>query len=435
MVTSTSSRRRRFMHYDASFDRPTRKARTHLDNETTAKLKKLPLQSRLEMNKKIMDRNKGRRERALTAGNVSDVESLISIEDNEMDFIRSDADVFAAAKPFLDAATIAEMNRANKEDSGKEKEVNNAQDRDQLELEADITLSKPDSTQPAQIKFPDEMFITARYKYIFPLAFFTAENLSFINANLHKFKRTRLVHERKIHVLDIEDMEKKIREAGTGPAKDEEMTVLHWWLSYDNYYSFEASRYESLENSARAKFFQSHFQFFVNQENTMTYFPIWQSYEADLRRRHYERNTLFDESKYDNTWTEIKSIFKLQSTKPALPSSYPSSSKVQPKSSSSTSSGQPFPSSSKDKGSSPRCVGCGRKDHKLGDKNADHGRFTFAVYNGTELRAREGGGKICIGYNCMAICNKGCPQSQHICSLCGGPHSCRDNHPSCARIN
>lgn len=75
------------MHYDASFDRPTRNPRTHINDNIIAKLKKLPLQSRLEMNKKIMDRNKGRREKALAQEDVSEVESLITIEDDEMDHI------------------------------------------------------------------------------------------------------------------------------------------------------------------------------------------------------------------------------------------------------------------------------------------------------------------------------------------------------------
>ncbi|KAE9403009.1 hypothetical protein BT96DRAFT_990650 [Gymnopus androsaceus JB14] len=122
MVTFPTSRRKCFMPYETSFNRPTRKPKTHTDKMLVAQLKKLPLQSRLEMNKKKMDRNKARREKACTTADaVSDVESLIMIEDKEMDNIRSDPDVFAAVKPYLDAATIAEMNRANREDTVKEK--------------------------------------------------------------------------------------------------------------------------------------------------------------------------------------------------------------------------------------------------------------------------------------------------------------------------
>ncbi|KAE9382288.1 hypothetical protein BT96DRAFT_952293 [Gymnopus androsaceus JB14] len=111
MVTSRIRGRQRFMNYDASFDRPTRKPRTHVNDLMIAQLKKPPLQSRLEMNKKIMERNKGMREKALDTDAVSDIESLITIEDKEMDTICPDPHVFTAAKPFLDAATISEMNK------------------------------------------------------------------------------------------------------------------------------------------------------------------------------------------------------------------------------------------------------------------------------------------------------------------------------------
>ncbi|KAE9411638.1 hypothetical protein BT96DRAFT_930680 [Gymnopus androsaceus JB14] len=91
------------------------------------------------------------------------MESIITIENAEMDNIRSDTDIFMAVKPLLDVATIAELNRANREDA------------------------------------------------------------------------------------DIDNME-KIKEVKTGPSRDNEMTILDWWKAYNNYYTFEASCYKSLEN-------------------------------------------------------------------------------------------------------------------------------------------------------------------------------------------
>ncbi|KAE9384887.1 hypothetical protein BT96DRAFT_982194 [Gymnopus androsaceus JB14] len=160
MVTSSTSRRKCFMAYDASFDRPTRKPKTHTNETRITRLKKLPVQSRLEMNRKIMDRNKARREKACTtADDVSDVESLITIEDEEMDNIRSDPDVFALAKPYLDAATIAEMNRANREDAENRKEVaaEAAESEKESEFEPDVTLHEPNSTSQTENKFPKEI--------------------------------------------------------------------------------------------------------------------------------------------------------------------------------------------------------------------------------------------------------------------------------------
>ncbi|KAJ3991397.1 hypothetical protein F5050DRAFT_1869417 [Lentinula boryana] len=297
MVTGNIFKRQRFMHHDASFDRPERNRRTHANDQLITRLKKLPLQSRLEMNKKIMDRNRARRERACSnEEEVSDVESLITVEDEEMDDIRSDPDVFAAVKPLLDAATIRELNRANKEDSTKEKEARSTLGNNEQILEPDAILNKIDATQPYPISFPREMFFTAKHKHTFPLAFFTPKNLSFINSNLHKIDRTRVAHEDKKYILSIGDMEKKIKEAKTGPSKDEEMTVLDWWKAYDNYYAFECSRAMSLENTPRALFFKSHFNFFVNQEDSEELYDIWRPYEAKLRQRHYELDTEFDAS-------------------------------------------------------------------------------------------------------------------------------------------
>ncbi|KAJ3717196.1 hypothetical protein DFJ43DRAFT_1159869 [Lentinula guzmanii] len=304
MVTGNMLRRQRFMHYDASFDRPNRNCRTHANDQLISRLKKLPLQSRLEMNKKIMDRNRARRERACSnSDEVSDVESLITIEDEEMDDIRSDPDVFAAAKPLLDAATIRELNRANKEDATREKEARLTLGDSEWTLEPDAILTKIDATQLNPISFPPEMFFTAKHKHNFPLAFFTPKNLSFINSNLHKN-----AHEDKKYILNISDMEKKIKGAKTGPSRDEEMTVLDWWKAYTNYHAFESSRSMSPENNPRALFFKSHFNFFVNQEDSEELYDIWRPYEAKLRQRHYELDMEFDAAMYANTWMEIKAI-------------------------------------------------------------------------------------------------------------------------------
>ncbi|KAJ3998169.1 hypothetical protein F5050DRAFT_1873075 [Lentinula boryana] len=295
MVSGNIFKRQRFMHYDASFDCANRNRRTHANDQIIAKLKKLPLQSRLEMNKKIMDRNRARRERACSnEEGVSDVESLITIEDEEMDDIRLDSDVFATVKPLLDAVTIRELNRANKEDAMKEKETRSTAGNSEWTLEPDAILTKIDATQPNPISFPREMFFTAKHKHTFPLAFFTPKNLSFINSNLHKIDRTRVTHEDKKYILSISDMEKRIKEAKTGPSRDEEMTVLDWWKAYDNYYAFKSSRAMSLEKTPRALFFKSHFNFFVNQEDSEELYDIWRPYEVKLRQRHYELDMEFD---------------------------------------------------------------------------------------------------------------------------------------------
>ena len=70
--------------------------------------------------------------------------------------------------------------------------------------------------------------------------------------NIHKFKHTQLIHEDKKHILDIDNMEKRIKEAGTGPSKDEDMMVVDWLKAYDLYYTFEASHFELLNKASCA---------------------------------------------------------------------------------------------------------------------------------------------------------------------------------------
>ncbi|KAE9391687.1 hypothetical protein BT96DRAFT_1001054 [Gymnopus androsaceus JB14] len=288
IVSTSTSRCKSIIAYDTSFDHSTRRQRTHTNKSIIAHLKKLPPQLRLEMNKKIMDRNKARREKACTmTDSILDVELLITIEDEEIDNIQSDLDVFALAKPYLNVATIAEMNRANREDIVKEKASELTEGKKELEFELDITLHKPNSTSLFENKFPKEMYTT--------------------------FQCILVAHSKKKQVLDVKDMQKKIREekireAGSGPSRNKVMLAIQWWTAYDNYYSFKVSHYGEGQESSHAIFFSNHFQYFVNQENSHQLFAFWKPHKICLHLHHYEKETLFIEAKYNNMWTSQNSL-------------------------------------------------------------------------------------------------------------------------------
>ncbi|KAJ3793429.1 hypothetical protein F5050DRAFT_1547638, partial [Lentinula boryana] len=74
-------------------DRPNRVRRTHANPEIIATLKRLPVLSRLQRNKEILDSNAQRRLHHIRdpTAPISDVESIISIETSELDIIRSDS--------------------------------------------------------------------------------------------------------------------------------------------------------------------------------------------------------------------------------------------------------------------------------------------------------------------------------------------------------
>ncbi|KAF9066041.1 hypothetical protein BDP27DRAFT_1365902 [Rhodocollybia butyracea] len=217
---------KRFNPHDASFDRDTRPKRTHTDDTSTARITKLSTSQKIQFNHKIILRNEAHRERAVNGDeDVSDVESLANIDDEEYDSIRCDPTIFETHKKFLPPKTVLEMIKANKEDAetetGSSWSRQRTPDNDDSEVnvfepEDDIVLVENNPTQPTATSFPIEMLTTAKLKHVFPLHLFHPKNLNFINSNIHRFKRAKAVGEKstKVHILDIDDISAMIKEEG-----------------------------------------------------------------------------------------------------------------------------------------------------------------------------------------------------------------------------
>ncbi|KAF9077180.1 hypothetical protein BDP27DRAFT_1397639 [Rhodocollybia butyracea] len=313
MTNIARSHLRRFQPHDASFDRPNRTKRTHTDVATISALKKLSPRARLERNFEIMAANAKRRLKLIAkVPNVSDIESLITVDTFEFNDIRSEEKVFEEYKAFLDPATIAELKRRNKEDWEKEcAERENAANPAPSQVqnnpmpapvahmtvgeEPDVSLTKHDPTQPADISFPDIMLLTPNVTRQFPLNFFTEKNVNFINARINDFKRVKNSHiPGKPLTLDIADIQKLMKESPeAGPYREEDMTFVQWLQASDNHYLFKCSRYKDKEDAARPKFFIKHYGFFSKQPEAESLFPYWRSHELDLRKKHFELNRDF----------------------------------------------------------------------------------------------------------------------------------------------
>ncbi|KAJ3780485.1 hypothetical protein GGU11DRAFT_880740 [Lentinula aff. detonsa] len=316
-------RLRRGQPYDASFDRPDRVRRTHANPEIIATLKRLPVLSRLQRNKEILDSNAQRRLHHIRdpTAQISDVESIISIETSELDIIRSDSITFDLYKPFMDPLTIAELKRRNEEDwkkecedrrrvSGESNQDNNGNPtvstitRPQtFTLEPDITLIRQDPTQPAPLFFPTVLKLTAKHTKFIPLNFFTDKNLSFINTQINDIKITHEVD--KPYILLIPDITSRIQASAlAGPASESSMSYVKWLNASDNFIEFEASRFDRGHESSRVKFLSQHFTFFSQQNDAEELFQFWRPTEEHLRRNHVELNTDFDGLLYAMKWTE-----------------------------------------------------------------------------------------------------------------------------------
>ncbi|KAJ3747999.1 hypothetical protein DFH05DRAFT_1555828 [Lentinula detonsa] len=326
-------RLRRGQPYDASFDRPDRVRRTHANPEIIATLKRLSVLSRLQRNKEILDSNAQRRLHHIRdpTAQISDVESIISIETSELDIIRSDSITFDLYKPFMDPLTIAELKRRNEEDwkkecedrrrvSGESNQDNNGNPtvstitRPQtFTLEPDITLIRQDPTQPAPLFFPTVLKLTAKYTKFIPLNFFTDKNLSFINTQINDIKITHEVD--KPYILLIPDITSRIQASAlAGPASESSMSYVKWLNASDNFIEFEASRFDRGHESSRVKFLSQHFTFFSQQNDAEELFQFWRPTEEHLRRNHVELNTDFDGLLYAMKWTEVKASSYAEAT-------------------------------------------------------------------------------------------------------------------------
>ncbi|KAF5362782.1 hypothetical protein D9757_010996 [Collybiopsis confluens] len=301
----------------------------------------------------------------------------------------------------------------------------------------DFTPKKMDDIDSDVITtFPPALLHLEENDFVIPLAWFVPKNLRWITANLHNFKRTKLTYKpEKPQVLDIDDVKKKMDAApDVGPSNDSELDYIQWKTATENHLNFEVELYGSA-TASRPTFLARHYNFFDRNDASST-FQFWQGYEIELRKKHYEELFEFERSEYMVYWTLVKSAEEYSKRErtlrggkgayngsnsyrnhPVPSTSYPSS-RYAPYPSS-----QPFPSSSESR-PKPRCVGCGKVGHKLGEhRNTEHGVFPFATSTPRGDLVTSSGTKICIWFNIHGECrHTTCSSGNRICSLCGGHH-------------
>ena len=449
MVSFTLKPNSNFLPHDISLDDPARSRKTHRTPNIIAALTRLTLGVRIKANFDIAARNDARIMRKLTAAEgdpESDAESVISILDQEFHMVRRDQDLFRSFKPLLNVVSIGIMNDMNENDRiTEETRVRDASKQldvqciatAALSREPDVILSSVDPTAAPTAVFPEIMLRTTKHKHNIPFPCFLPTNLQWINANIAMIPTVKLSHiPDKPIILNTAELLKKLSAAGK-PADELFFTFQQFQNTSDFYYQFMVARYEDGIRASRPLFFAKHFAFFLYQGESEELFRIWRTQEEKLRSTHLQRDTEYNQSAYDTAWTRVQAISDAETLLAKQPRSFipsPPSTMVSNKHQTKpyardnphSSGSAPFLEGSK-VGPRPRCIGCGLQGHKLNDRVA-HGKFPFArLHNGQLLTPNNA--VICISFNCWGKCQKGCPPSSHVCSLCGGSHYARD--PSC----
>lgn len=434
---------RRLRPSDPSFECDTRPRRTHADPNVAAAYAKLPLKEKLEINKQFRDNNAKRcvraTDKAIAHANhaaaiantlpngpvpvrapeadedISDVESDITIDEEIFDNIRTSPELFQEFRHLLDHHTIATMQQLNRKEEFRRLDPVTTKDTTLLlsDLEPDMQLIIPNSTERTKVIFPDMFKLTVKLGFSYPLAFFVPDTLDLIISKIHVLKKCRVEHKsKKFSILDIDNISRKLKdEKGAGPLVDSELSHFQWVKASQIHYFFEIERYGD-PDAACPSFFKNHYGFFKNQKDSEKLFSIWSPHEIKLRRRHYGHNEGFSASNYQAVWTRILSAYDAHTIMlearnatshfSTPPSASSLGSSATPKNcSSNPASLKPFPTSTQSSLPEPRCLGCGRKGHRLGDKGVDHGPFPFCDYTGSALFAKSGayaGQKVCVPF-------------------------------------
>ncbi|KAJ3984096.1 hypothetical protein F5890DRAFT_94436 [Lentinula detonsa] len=433
---------------DPSREAPERVRKTHKDPETTHRLTKLPIDSKLKMNYEKQMRNANRRERAIVgADNVSDVSSYISIPEEEYDKIISDQPYFDRVKCWLSAHTLSWLADKRKQLRTRPRDSDNASPNPTTtqplkRFRANDELNEVDPTARPFISFDQAFLDLGLHGYNVPLSFFTNRNVDFLNNNSISFRRTKISHiEGKPQILDLADVMRKMKDSrDAGTVRELELEHFEWIEATENFYAYQVSLYAEGTDAHEPIFYRKHFGFFENQVDSVKLYDLWKDIELEMRQKHQNKKTNFDLFDYRTEWGRVKSRYDAldaptPNTSSTLRLSRFNNTKNQKLSTdlSPAPLSNSFPIDNKDKGSrTPCCIICGGVGHTyLLHNDTTHGPSKWAVQEGSDLFHPRTGARICSYWNIFSTCTKKCTAANHICTLCGGSHSALKWDPSC----
>ncbi|KAJ3835173.1 hypothetical protein F5878DRAFT_628680 [Lentinula raphanica] len=306
-------------YHDPSFQRSGRIHRTHTD-ANKANIAKMSWRSKLIFNSEVEGRNEERRARRLIRDDVSDVESFLSFDEEEVfKEMQKNSSYWDDFKKFLPTSLQTLFSRRMLQKTGPidQSSINNPA--------APVTSATPVTRRPKPDftplnrddmnsrhlpSFPSQLFQLADHDFLIPLSWFTTKNQRWLASNMHTFKFLPLTHiASDLCVLDTEDVSEKMElSLDAGPSKDEDLCYSEWRTAIDNLLQFEVAVYQN-EGAARPVFLAEHSRFF-DKPDAEESFPFWIGMETRLRREHYLYRVAFDRMTYVTDYSHCYKAWK-----------------------------------------------------------------------------------------------------------------------------
>ncbi|KAJ3837160.1 hypothetical protein F5878DRAFT_662349 [Lentinula raphanica] len=263
-------------YHDPSFARSDRVHRTHTE-ANKPNIAKMNWRSRLMFNKSVEGRNEKRRARRLTESEVSDVESYLSFDEEEVfEEMKKNTSHWEEFKKYLPTSLLEifsqrMLQKTGPNDHGNPEGPTSSTADPTTETRQPkpdfIPLSRDDINSNVRLGFPLQLLHLADHNYQIPLTWFTTKNQRWLISNMHTFKFVPVTHSpTRPRVLDIDDVLKKMDASpDAGPSREEDLRFEEWRTAMENLLQFEVEVYKK-EDAARPLFLAEHMRFFDKPE-------------------------------------------------------------------------------------------------------------------------------------------------------------------------
>ncbi|KAK7444551.1 hypothetical protein VKT23_015229 [Stygiomarasmius scandens] len=322
---------------------PYEKRCMHKSEELETILNALPLEEQVRRNSKIQADNDRRHTACAvhsadnTKPNGSPTASLIKIDNDEYDLIRTTKSLHERLSKFLgnrfkiwarraDAEEEEreerrerewiERQRALKELSSGPNQLTPAASRISTVTAASATARDPriapklkelehDDTEAKPIIFPLTLFITANTNNtLIPLPFFTMKNLSrLVTEGPQCVIASRdLVDNEKTYTYDLAKLATRFGIAVNKMSPTKGLSYDEFTKAANNFYNFECEQDPGKDKGKYATWAKKHFDFFTNKPDTHNLYPYWKLKELELREKRWRSPYLFLLTTYTLFW-------------------------------------------------------------------------------------------------------------------------------------
>ncbi|KAJ3724796.1 hypothetical protein C8R42DRAFT_640719 [Lentinula raphanica] len=274
-----------FLPTSASLSNPDRTHITHATPELIAALRRLDLESRLDMNYVIEEKNRARREKdvlkqhGLASKPGSPSASNVTIALEEIELIRTTPSLFDRLKAKLSLVTLGWMKTKTDEEK-KQKQGEKQRDsvvtraeEEESYLVGDVLEVVWDSTKRRMITIPLELMKAGQYFKNIPLPFFTNDALTHIEMLHQTMPKIQFRNGSKSdYVLDIKAVGKQLGIDEGDPMLLEDLSFEEFKEAAEDFCEYELKRSREKESGNRFISASQHFAYFLNQDHP------WKSY-------------------------------------------------------------------------------------------------------------------------------------------------------------